>query len=359
MLAVTCLAGCRGEATTPDVPSPNISESDYEGYGMLEIGGVLVAPVEQTAGDRTYEAESVLDYRFSTSLDSVENEDDAIFKPGGFFVDEARDRMYFIDQSRMQVRAFAISSGKFYTAYGAGDGDGPNESRSIRAVNVDMDGSVWTVDPRRRLVRRYRPGGELVTTNNFEIGSQTFARIGSGYVQMSGMNRTKVFHFYSEDGTHSRELVSLAKNPFLNIGMTGTLIPSDSGFVYVGFYAGRLARIRDDGSLGFFRSTHYPTPPPRVNSGRNQGLIGDIEGPIRARFPTNASAGAFYVIAAGEDVSYLDAYDLRDGSYKYSIRNPVAGESGCLVIWVTEKYLYTSCPSGDVAKWRRPTSLRE
>ncbi len=350
------LVGCRKTTTDPITLSLNIGESDYDGYGSIGIDGRIIPPLSQSSTTRSYEDKSEPVFRFSTSLDSVEREEDAIFDPSGFFVDDDGGRIYVIDRGRQQVRSFDASDGKFLTAYGAGKGDGPNENRLISGVNVDADGTVWILGTRRRLVRSYNSAGELLTTSKFEMDTNAFARIDSGYVLLGGMNRPKVFSFFSEDGTRYAEAITFAKKPILNIGMTGALIPSDSGFVYVGLYSGRVARFRNDGSLGFFRSTLYPTIPPRLSG---SGLLQEVEGPIRARFPTNSHASTFYVGALGKEDSFMDAYDLRDGSYLYSIPNPVTREDGCWVVWVTDRHLYSSCPSGDIAQWSRPLSSRQ
>ena len=360
--AMACGTACQpaeSESTAEQVgPRPPLPE-DYIDYGLLNIDGELLHPRPQDTRERSWEERATFVKQMGGSPDSDVQEQELLYTPLGLVVSDDEQFAYVVDRGRLQVRVFDLARGVFVRSVGKGEGEGPGEFRDIRKISVDRDGGVTVLDTRRRLTR-FASDGSIEGQLKFKYHAFSFAAVDSGYVLLSGLNYPEIFHALDRTGNVRWSKGAFARNPLLNLGMTGNLIDSEDGFVWVGFYAGRFAGFDRDGGVRFYRETIYPTPPPRME-GRT---LAPVEGPVRVRVPVNTNDGELFVTIADTSVGqdklspFVDAFSMTDGSYRYTIPNPDDGAS-CSIWYVTREHLYTMCiEEGTLKQWKRSRELR-
>lgn len=341
----------------------DVAETHFEHFGLLRHEGNILEPLPQPTSERFIEPVATTrlmtigrspddpPQNYNNANSSAETDDDVLFNPRAVALSADESLAYVVDVSRMQVRVFSLNTGSFVRAIGDGPGEGPKEFRSIREITVADDGDVWVVDARANRLTIFSADGELRQSDKYDFMIGSLAVINDGHVLTSQLNRLKTLHVFDNHGSEVQSLGQFANHPRLNMGIFGSLKSTATGFVWVGFYAGQLAAFDGQGQLVFYRSTLYPTKPPRLNGNR----MDPVEGPVMARIPLNVEEETLFVTAVDTSIAFAvaDAYSLTDGRYLYSVPNPEA--ETCAIAAVTTAHVYTLCINdGKLTQWKRP-----
>lgn len=266
--------------------------------------------------------------------------------------------LYVLDGGARQVKRFS-PGGELITTYGSGHGQGPGEFSYLTDFMVADDGGVWAVDPANGRITVFDTNGEV----------QRIVALDRAPYRLLSIDGDGVGVMFSAGGSHlfgRLELAPdgrgavveqefgklLAEQERYSLVLDGRIAPGPQGdFFYVPFYFGALGHYGADGQLRYFTETISPVAMPNIVQ-RSDGFMSiDPDAPEVTESLFVFDDDVFVLgppLSVFDERSIVDVYARSTGAYRYSFHLP----GFMTALAVETDFIYTS--SGvEVTKWER------
>ena len=324
----------------------------YERRGKTEIAASLRgdldgAPLrEQPAGERIFRQRGL---RKVLTLPAP-GETTLLYGP--LTVKEGpHNEVFVLDSGDLSIKRFS-SSGRFLTRYGKGKGQGPGEFVALTDFAVTEAGELWAVDPTNGRLMVFTPDGEVARTIRLDRPPYRLSldRQGGFFLAFLPI-QDRIFGRFDAGQKLVGSFGTFLTNQGVNaMALDGWVEPDgQGGFVYAGFYSGLLAGYDAQGRPRFYTEMLDRPPLPKMLRDAQGRSWVDREAQ-RAVTSLSVSPAGIHVLGLRRSglktYGSVDTYDLRDGSYRNSLKLP----ERCQKIVVTDRHLYTVQDTG-LSKW--------
>lgn len=241
--------------------------------------------------------------------------------------------IYVLDYGNHKIKVFGIN-GEKRREIGRGQGQGPGDVLQAGEFDVSQD-SVWMVDMRGRKVVSYTDEGEYVDQFRVDHPINKLEVLDERIIT-TGPAPGALFHEYSPNGTHQGEFGTVLENQQLSVlTLTGSLspLPNQRHFLfapkyasYAYLYSGREITK----TIETIDGQNFPEP--KTTEGEMGTRVTAPEPPIE--YPSSSVSGQKIFITTNYmrrenpryDYTYIDVYDVQEGSYLKTVRLPEIAE---------------------------------
>jgi hypothetical protein len=254
--------------------------------------------------------------------------------------------VYVLDSGDSRIKKVS-ADGRLLGSYGAPDLGNPMD------VAVAPSGEVWVSEPDEARVTVFSPAGAVARRIHL---AEAPVRLGlardGGFVATRFESSEGLFHRYSAAGRSAGSFAALFPERLQNaLALDGWMVPIGPGsFVYLFRNAGLMAAFTWEGRPLFFRRTVDPVALPEVHIDPAVGQSVPLESPLASISGSVVGNDLWVLSAAGRSGErVLDLYDVRTGTYRYSVEPP---EKDARYVVLTGNRLF-SAGRGGVTIWRK------
>lgn len=260
--------------------------------------------------------------------------------------------LYVIDFGDVQVKKFS-TQGELLLRLGAAEGSAPGEFCNPIDYDFDNQNNIWVCDSQTSLITVFDSTGTVVRTVRVPVIPLRIKVIADDRFLLMLNGNERLFGVFDTTGKELSSFGVFIEDQIKNdIVLDGWLARvGREGFVYASLYAGLLAGFSFHGELWSYAEAITPHALPKVVSTAEGGTYVEPEAAIVHRDVCVIADTAFLLSRFGipnDQGSVIDAYNLREGAYLYSISVPQKARSAV----VTLDRIYTLADTS-ITIWKR------
>jgi DNA-binding beta-propeller fold protein YncE len=236
---------------------------------------------------------------------------------------------------------------------GTAKGDAPGEFRNPIDYDFDDKNNIWVCDSETSLISVFDSRGTVVRTVRVAVSPLRIKVIADDRFLLMLNGNERLFGVFDTTGKKLYSFGTFIEDQIKNdIVLDGWIARvGREGFVYTSLYAGLLAAFSFQGELWSYAEAITPHPLPNAVSTAEGGTYVDPQAAIVHRDVCTIADTAFILSRFGipsDQGSVIDAYNLREGTYLYSINVPQKARSAL----VTPDRVYTLADTS-ITIWKR------